>query len=195
MFCWFSSKPPHSRVHFPRYPPLALPHPPQTSTPPASWSANKSPSDLSPSLADPPNGKGSKAGSCRASCPSERVLTSVRNTSPSSPIAVTPRVYEYCSSSLSQQLEVSHRQTEISSLLRMWGRMSLGCKGLLVMPVGAGEERSSKRKRRGSRAGRKGKCCSLRRARKCPLAVAPELPAFGSLPPAELPGSKCPNLF
>ena len=41
--------------------------------------------------------------------------------------AVTPRVNEYCSSFLS----VSHQQTEISNLFRMWGRMSLGVKGLI----------------------------------------------------------------
>lgn len=75
----------------------------------------------------PPNGKGNKAGWCGVSCPSESVLTSVRNTSSTSPAAVTPRVNEYCSSFLS----VSHQQTEISNLFRMWGRMSLGVKGLI----------------------------------------------------------------
>lgn len=53
--------------------------------------------------------------------------------------------------------------------------MSLGVQGLIWDAGGVGEERGNNRKRRGSRAGRKGKCCSLRRARKCPLGVAPFL--------------------
>ena len=63
------------------------------------------------------------------------------------------------------------------------------------MPVGVGEAGSSKRKRRGRRAGRAGKWYSLRGASKCPLVPAPELPAFGSFPPAELQGRRSPNLF
>ena len=50
---------------------------------------------------------------------------------------------------------MSHQQTEISNLFRMWGRMSLRVQGLIWDAGGVGEERSSKRKRSGSGAGRK----------------------------------------
>ena len=92
-----------------------------------------------------------------------------------------------------RKCHISRRKSAI--YLGCGAKCPWGCKGLLGMPVGVTEERSSDRKRRGKGAGRKGKCCSLGRARRCPLGVAPERPAFGSLPPAEFPGSKCPNLF